>query len=78
MSSTATAATHPVLDLRPGDQVRQPCGAWLTVATRPQASQSGSVLFWFYEGGSTGRADWLDQVGCRPARTDTTTAGETL
>lgn len=59
--------TRPVLDLRPGDEVRQPSGAWLTVATRPTASPRGSALTWSYLGGSTGRADWLDTVPCRPA-----------
>ena len=59
--------TRPVLDLRPGDEVRQPSGAWLTVATRPQASPRGSVLTWSYLGGSTASADWLDRVPCRPA-----------
>lgn len=60
--------TLPVLDLRPGDEVRHPSGAWLTVAARPAASPRGSVLTWPYIGGSVGRADWLDQVICRPAR----------
>lgn len=59
----------PVLDLRPGDQVRQPSGAWLTVARRPAASPRGSDLTWPYIGGSTGRADWLDRVLCRRAGT---------
>lgn len=59
---------RPVLDLRPGDQVRQSSGAWLTVAARPQASPRGSTLTWSYLSGSTGHADWLDQVHCRPAR----------
>ncbi|MDX2667426.1 hypothetical protein [Streptomyces stelliscabiei] len=60
--------TRPAPDLRPGDQVRQPCGAWFTVATRPRASRSGAVLSWFYEGGSRGRAHWLAELPCRPAR----------
>ena len=60
--------TSPVLDLRPGDQVRQPTGDWFTVATRPKANPRGSVLTWSYLGGSTGRADWLDHIPCRPAR----------
>ncbi|MCC9712043.1 hypothetical protein E4N62_46680 [Streptomyces sp. MNU76] len=60
--------TRPVLDLRPGDQVRQPSGVWLTVGARPRATRDGNVLFWFYVGGSTGRAGWLDEVECRPAR----------
>lgn len=59
--------TRAVLDLRPGDQVRHPSGAWFTVATRPTASPRGSALTWTYLGGSTGRADWLDTVPCRPA-----------
>ena len=60
--------TSPVLDLRPGDQVRQPTGDWFTVATRPKANPRGSVLTWSYLGGSTGRADWLDHIPCRPVR----------
>ncbi len=59
--------TRLVLDLRPGDQVRQPSGAWLTVAARPQPNPRGPALTWRYLGGSTGRADWLDRVPCRPA-----------
>lgn len=59
---------RPVLDLRPGDEVRQPSGAWLTVAARPQPTPRGSTLDWPYLSGSTGHADWLDQVECRPAR----------
>ncbi|MDX3507423.1 hypothetical protein PV755_00550 [Streptomyces caniscabiei] len=57
----------PVLDLRPGDEVRQPSGAWLTVASRPKASPRGSVLTWSYLGGSIASADWLARVPCRPA-----------
>jgi hypothetical protein len=59
--------TRPVLDLEPGDEVRQPCGDWFTVASRPKASPRGSVLTWSYLGGSTASADWLDRVPCRPA-----------
>ncbi|QFR00750.1 hypothetical protein F9278_36355 [Streptomyces phaeolivaceus] len=56
----------PVLGLRPGDQVRQPCGAWLTVGRRPRPSRTGAVLTWLYQGGGIGQADWLDLVPCRP------------
>lgn len=64
MSSTPT---RPALDLRPGDQVRQPCGAWFTVATRPQPSSRWARVTWSYLGGSTGTANWLARVPCRPA-----------
>lgn len=70
--------TRPVLDLRPGDEVHDPSGMWLTVATRPRSDRSGARLTWFYLGGIRGRAHWLAELPCRPARTDTTTAGETL
>jgi hypothetical protein len=60
--------TRPVLDLRPGDEVRQPSGVWLTVGARPKASRGGAVLMWRYLGGGIGRADWLAQVECRPAQ----------
>ncbi|GAQ61924.1 hypothetical protein [Streptomyces scabiei] len=70
--------TRPALDLRPGDQVRQPCGDWFTVATRPKASRTGGSLRWFYEGGRVGVAHWLAELPCRPARPDTTTAGASL
>lgn len=63
--------TRPVLDLRPGDEVRQPSGAWFTVASRPKASPRGSDLTWAYLGGSTSSADWLARVTCRPHRTNT-------
>lgn len=59
--------TRPVLDLRPGDEVRQPSGAWFTVASRPKASPRGSSLTWSYLGGSTASANWLAHVTCRPA-----------
>lgn len=57
----------PVLDLRPGDEVRDPSGMWLTVATRPYATRSGEFLTWFYLDGIAGRANWLAEVLCRPA-----------
>lgn len=57
----------PVLDLRPGDEVHDPSGAWLTVATRPYPNRSGAVLTWFYRDGIRGRAHWLAQLPCRPA-----------
>jgi hypothetical protein len=58
--------TRPVLDLQPGDQVRQPSGAWLTVGRRPRPSRTGAVLTWLYLGGGVGQAGWLDHVECRP------------
>jgi hypothetical protein len=59
--------TRPALELCPGDQVRQPSGAWLTVAARPRPNPRGPHITWPYLGGSTGTADWLDCVPCRPA-----------
>jgi hypothetical protein len=59
--------TRPVLELRPGDQVRHSSGAWLTVATRPQPSPRWASVTWSYLGGSTGSANWLARVPCRPA-----------
>lgn len=59
--------TRPVLQLRPGDQVRHPSGAWLTVAARPQPDPHGPHITWPYIGGTRGRADWLASVRCRPA-----------
>lgn len=58
----------PVLELRPGDEVLAPSGAWLTVATRPRASHGGAVITWFYLDGVYGRAHWLAEVPCRPAQ----------
>jgi hypothetical protein len=63
-----TLTSRPVLDLRPGDQVHDPSGRWLTVATRPRPNRSGARLTWTYLGGIRGRAHWLAQVPCRPAR----------
>lgn len=61
--------TRPALTLRPGDQVRQPSGAWLTVGRRPRPSRTGAVLTWLYRGGGIGQAGWLDDVECRPHQT---------
>ena len=58
----------PVLDLRPGDQVRQPSGVWLTVARRPIPRGSGAEVTWPYLSGRAGYAPWLATVECRPAR----------
>ena len=57
----------PVLDLRPGDQVRQPSGAWWTVARRPIPRGSGAEVTWPYLGGRAGYASWLARVPCRRA-----------
>ncbi|MDX2552577.1 hypothetical protein ACKI1J_42870 [Streptomyces scabiei] len=59
---------RPVLDLRPGDEVHDPSGRWLTVATRPRPDRVGDRLTWFYEDGIRGRAHWLATLPCRPAR----------
>jgi hypothetical protein len=68
--------TRSVIALRPGDQVRQPSGAWLTVAARPRPNPRGPRLTWHYVGGSTGTADWLARVPCRPAPDQTAEGGE--
>ncbi|MDX2700337.1 hypothetical protein [Streptomyces ipomoeae] len=68
--------TRPVLALRPGDRVRQPSGAWLTVAARPRPNPRGPRLTWHYVGGSTGTADWLAYVPCLPATRHAVEGGE--
>jgi hypothetical protein len=69
--------TRPVLELRPGDQVHDSSGRWLTVATRPLPDRRGARITWFYEDGIRGRAHWLAELPCRPTRTDNT-AGASL
>ncbi|TQE35447.1 hypothetical protein [Streptomyces ipomoeae] len=69
---TGQTTARAVLELRPGDQVLQPGGAWFTVAGRPRPSR-GPVVTWPYVGGSTGSAQWLALVECRPARTGAST-----
>ncbi|MEI5522490.1 hypothetical protein WB388_17965 [Streptomyces brasiliscabiei] len=66
--------TRPVLELRPGDQVHDPSGTWLTVATRPVPNHSGARLTWTYLEGVRGRAHWLAEVPCRPAHATTSGA----
>ncbi|MEV4858956.1 hypothetical protein [Streptomyces ossamyceticus] len=60
----------PVLELRPGDQVRR-AGAWFTVAARPRPSDRWASVTWSYLGGSTHTANWLGRVPCVPAGADT-------
>lgn len=51
----------PVLDLRPGDQVRH-LGGWFTLAARPLVRYRSDRLELRFAGGSSRTVGWLDHI----------------